>query len=589
MADPVVRSFHDEAMRIARTTVQNKIQYDAGKGARRRDPQYKGLPDNSTGSRNAPFFVCKGEAPFPVSSASPLVRRVMAGAGNAGFLWNPEGRKYAKSILQRRAADIIAQQQMLPEQLELGEPDVTTGIIRSPFTGQLITADQTQLQPNTPLYQTITSEIQNLRLNIAEILDILGDSLPSEELKGAEEKRGAIRLGDEEVQEKVAEMRATFVGRDAWKDSRKLSALISNMNARITVVAPYLTQDALEEVFAAVADMITTLRPSTGQGAAITNAVRRLEDAKKYLERSFAVSSLPLKSRVERNEQLKKEFNIITGIIGKKELPQGETVMRPPVEIAAPGTQAAAKAAAETVSQQRVAGSKLLNEFISSARIDYSVYKQDFQREQVLIAAAFVINNVVNIPTNPSGTISKRGVDNILGLMDPAGKARVIAPLRDISGPLPFPRNSMLVIYNSNNKEKMNSLLANIHKTLKIKVRGINPIEELYPDPPIITVRRDFLSAVKALCSVQGLNKSVQDLANKYYERAEQLEEALSTNGQHTSTGDITWTPTLYKDVELKYPLPADIYQQITGRMPGGVEGVEERKDMEGEEEEEEY
>jgi len=161
--------------------------------------------------------------------------------------------------------------------------------------------------------------------------------------------------------------------------------------------------------------------------------------------------------------------------------------------------------------------------------------------------------------------------------------------LRDISGPLPFPRNSMLVIYNSNNKEKMNSLLANIHKTLKIKVRGINPIEELYPDPPIITVRRDFLSAVKALCSVQGLNKSVQDLANKYYERAEQLEEALSTNGQHTSTGDITWTPTLYKDVELKYPLPADIYQQITGRMPGGVEGVEERKDMEGEEEEEEY
>lgn len=110
--DAIKRSaWHDQQFQEARKRVLDAMAYNLGHGYRLQHPTYRGLPDNSTGSKNRPFFAMKDEANVP------LVPKA-TGAGNPGALWNPAGRKYAKEILQRRAIDTTAQEEgMEPPQV----------------------------------------------------------------------------------------------------------------------------------------------------------------------------------------------------------------------------------------------------------------------------------------------------------------------------------------------------------------------------------------------------------------------------------------------------------------------------------------
>jgi len=112
MATEEVRAFHEQGRAIANRGVMNLMANNASKGYRREHPQFRGLPANSTGSRNVPFLTHTNQARLPFEVP------VMSGAGNAGALWNPSGREYAKAALTRRAMDIQAQQEMLPEPTE---------------------------------------------------------------------------------------------------------------------------------------------------------------------------------------------------------------------------------------------------------------------------------------------------------------------------------------------------------------------------------------------------------------------------------------------------------------------------------------
>lgn len=100
----MIRSaWHDQQMQEARRKVMDAVKYNLGHGYRLQHPGFQGLPDNSLGSKNRPFFGAKDEADVP------LEHKIHArGSGNAGALWNPAGRKYAEQILQRRAIDTSA-------------------------------------------------------------------------------------------------------------------------------------------------------------------------------------------------------------------------------------------------------------------------------------------------------------------------------------------------------------------------------------------------------------------------------------------------------------------------------------------------
>lgn len=82
-----------------------RVANNASKGARRQDPQYKGLPDNSTGSKNRPFYAAKDE------SQTPLVPKISSPGGVRGGVLRNFG--YAKQILQQRKRDIEAQEAAL--------------------------------------------------------------------------------------------------------------------------------------------------------------------------------------------------------------------------------------------------------------------------------------------------------------------------------------------------------------------------------------------------------------------------------------------------------------------------------------------
>jgi hypothetical protein len=99
--DAMIRSaWHDSQIVEARKKVLDAMNYNLGHGYRLQHPGFRGLPDNSLGSKNRPFFAAKDEADVPLEA-----KIQSRGGGNAGALWNPAGRKYAQQILARRAVD----------------------------------------------------------------------------------------------------------------------------------------------------------------------------------------------------------------------------------------------------------------------------------------------------------------------------------------------------------------------------------------------------------------------------------------------------------------------------------------------------
>jgi hypothetical protein len=102
MASPAVIAFHNEQMAQERERVRLRIANGTKAssnlviGRRMQNPSYKGLPDNSTGSKIRPFFAMKDE------SHVPLEQKV---AMRGGVLSTDAGMKFARAILRRRAED----------------------------------------------------------------------------------------------------------------------------------------------------------------------------------------------------------------------------------------------------------------------------------------------------------------------------------------------------------------------------------------------------------------------------------------------------------------------------------------------------
>lgn len=88
--------YHEELAAAAKKMVMDAYNYNQNVGQRIQHPAYKGMGQPMAGSFNRPFFLNKDEAHISLEEK-------LSGGGNAGALWNPAGRKYAKKILNRRA------------------------------------------------------------------------------------------------------------------------------------------------------------------------------------------------------------------------------------------------------------------------------------------------------------------------------------------------------------------------------------------------------------------------------------------------------------------------------------------------------
>jgi len=102
MALPAVLAFHNQQMAQERERVAlriaNGLKSDSSNiiGVRRQHPSFKGLPDNSTGSRNMPFFASKDESQCPLEDKIRM---------RGGVLNTKAGKEYGYEILKRRARD----------------------------------------------------------------------------------------------------------------------------------------------------------------------------------------------------------------------------------------------------------------------------------------------------------------------------------------------------------------------------------------------------------------------------------------------------------------------------------------------------
>lgn len=110
MATPEVMSFHNANAISERERVRLRIQ----QGTKASSPDIRSyrrqhlaiyaphatLPDNSTGSKNRPFYATKDESHISLEDKVKM---------RGGVLSTPEGQKYAQFILKRRAKDIVKQ------------------------------------------------------------------------------------------------------------------------------------------------------------------------------------------------------------------------------------------------------------------------------------------------------------------------------------------------------------------------------------------------------------------------------------------------------------------------------------------------
>jgi hypothetical protein len=106
MATPAVQQFHNDNMRQERERVLLRIANGTKASSpnvisiRQSHPTYKGLPDNSTGSRTMPFFASKDESHCPIEEKIRM---------RGGVLHTKAGKEYGYEILKRRARDDINQ------------------------------------------------------------------------------------------------------------------------------------------------------------------------------------------------------------------------------------------------------------------------------------------------------------------------------------------------------------------------------------------------------------------------------------------------------------------------------------------------
>jgi hypothetical protein len=170
MATPELRAYHDDKvlqerarvlLRIANGT---KASSPAIISARRQNPSFKGLPDNSTGSRNQPFFAAKDESNVRLEDKISL---------RGGVL---KSDKYAKMILKRRARNVVENQERadgIPV-ADLPIPELTPEESRSLELNTLLTSIENAIE--TGAVSTLTlAELKNIPRLIISL--VLSDSI----------------------------------------------------------------------------------------------------------------------------------------------------------------------------------------------------------------------------------------------------------------------------------------------------------------------------------------------------------------------------------------------------------------------------
>lgn len=166
MATPEVMSFHNANALSERERVRLRIQ----QGTKASSPDVRSyrrqhlaiyaphatLPDNSTGSKNRPFFATKDESHISLEDKVKM---------RGGVLTTPEGQKYAQFILKRRAKDIIKQ--------DLEAQGVEPATVLPQDTDLVLTADESK-----------SLELNNLLTAIDDAIEV-GDvsTLTVQELK----------------------------------------------------------------------------------------------------------------------------------------------------------------------------------------------------------------------------------------------------------------------------------------------------------------------------------------------------------------------------------------------------------------------
>jgi hypothetical protein len=154
MASDIVRNFHNEQMAQERERVALRIANGTKAssseiiGQRMRNPSFKGLPDNSTGSKNRPFFANKDESNVSLEEKVAL---------RGGVVRN---YKYAQKILGRLAEGTQA--------IDLAKEGIP---VPSKPIPELTALEEKQLEFNDRLYM-LGEVVQNKVLGRFDVKDI---------------------------------------------------------------------------------------------------------------------------------------------------------------------------------------------------------------------------------------------------------------------------------------------------------------------------------------------------------------------------------------------------------------------------------
>lgn len=233
MATPAVRSFHEEGMAEARRAVALRI----AQGTKASSPQllaarwhrhdFKGLPDNSTGSKNRPFYSNPDQSD-KILEAQPLKGGVL------------RDYKYARFLLDRRAKD-TSDQAMRKEGIippERAALELTPEESRSLELNTLLQLLQDSVETGTLVdIGTLMPDLKNiLRLFIALLPTFTGEQLANFQVFF----QGMI--SDLESMEGDMEARNTAV-----TQARRFSTSIYNLIARY---APYVNSSARDKATA---------------------------------------------------------------------------------------------------------------------------------------------------------------------------------------------------------------------------------------------------------------------------------------------------------------------------------------------------
>jgi hypothetical protein len=263
-----------EAQRRVALIIQNGTKASSSDVIAKRmmNPSYKGLPDNSTGSKNRPFFAMKDESHVPLEAKI---------AARGGVLHTKVGKEYGYEILKRRAVDTKAQ--------ELAKEGIPP--------------------PEEPLLTLSEEESKTLEFN--NILQTISDAVEGDEVSVAllPELRNGTRL--------MITLSPTFSSADLTDIVRVCDNILEDIGAMKVDITKGLAFKAGEE------------KVKAGALSQVAVFVARL---RAMAQGMIGVVNSDIKSRKLKAKSLGKEIFNVSGIIEKREREKVEVPEEEPEE-----------------------------------------------------------------------------------------------------------------------------------------------------------------------------------------------------------------------------------------------------------------